>query len=340
MSDDRPRTLFHPFESGVLASPAKGERVLFLGAEPGFRLPDDFDAELHLAQGFRPHYRSLAAAGYRVKPRVEGKDYDAALVLCGRHRGRNEAMISDAVERVRPGGMIVVAGSAADGIASLRKRLEKLVGLEGSLPKYHGVAFWLRRPDEPAAMRLALSAHNEPTLVEGRFVTAPGMFSHDRVDAGSRLLAENLPDRCDGAAADFGAGWGYLSAMLAERTAELKSIDLYEAGYDALEAAKSSLAGRGGAPTFDFHWHDLAGEQVAGSYDLIVMNPPFHQGRAAEPEMGRAFIRAASGALRRGGRLFMVANRGLPYDQALKAGFSDVTEICRDGGFRVIVARR
>ena len=47
-------------------------------------------------------------------------------------------------------------------------------------------------------------------LVDGRFRTAPGMFSHDRIDAGSRLLAECLPETAKGAAADFGAGWGYL----------------------------------------------------------------------------------------------------------------------------------
>ncbi len=36
----------------------------------------------------------------------------------------------------------------------------------------------------------------------------------------------------------------------------------------------------------------------------------------------------------------MVANRGLPYEQALKAGFKDVQELRSEGGFRVISARR
>ncbi len=42
------------------------------------------------------------------------------------------------------------------------------------------------------------------------------MFSHDRIDAGSRLLAECLPETAKGVAADFGAGWGYLAAQLAD----------------------------------------------------------------------------------------------------------------------------
>ena len=51
-------------------------------------------------------------------------------------------------------------------------------------------------------------------------------------------------------------------------------------------------------------------------------------------------IKAASSALKPGGRLLMVANRGLPYDPVLKAGFKDVQELRSEGGFRVISARR
>ena len=73
-------TLFHPFESGALAAPEAG-RLLFLGAEPGFRLPDGFGAKLDLVQGFRPHFRALEAAGHKVTSRPEGMDFDDAVLL-------------------------------------------------------------------------------------------------------------------------------------------------------------------------------------------------------------------------------------------------------------------
>lgn len=330
-------TLFYPFESGALAAPEAG-RFLFLGAEPGFRLPEGFGAKLSLMQSFRPHFRALSAAGHKVAPRVEGEEYDGALVLAGRHRGRNEEWIAEALGRVVPGGLVVVAGSTDGGIASLRKRVAKLVEIEGSLPKYHGVAFWFRRPGDAAASIAALRP--EPMLVEGRFHTAPGMFSHDRIDAGSRLLAECLPETAKGTAADFGAGWGYLSAMLAERTKGLTVIDLYEADYESMAAAKKNLAGLPEPPAFGFFWLDLVGEKVEKSYDLVVMNPPFHQSRATEPGIGQAMIRAAASALKSGGQLLMVANRGLPYDQVLRTAFKDMQEQRNEGGFRVIAARR
>lgn len=333
---DSARTLFYPFETGALAAPGKGTTVLFLGAEPGFRPPAGLETQLHCVQGFRPYHRALHAAGQTVTPRPQGDGYAAALVLAGRHRGQNELWIAEALERVAPGGFIVVAGSKDDGIASLRKRIDALVPLEGSLPKYHGVAFWLRNPADKGAAA-ALSSANQPVLVDGRFRTAPGMFSHEKIDVGSKMLVENLPADIRGSVADFCAGWGYVAAEVASRSQGVSALDLYEADFEAIEAAKANVSA-GYAPRF--FWHDLVSEPVEGRYDWIVMNPPFHQGRAAEPDIGIALIKVAAKALKSGGRLAMVANRQLPYEATLAASFSTAGELTGDSRFKVLLARK
>lgn len=330
------KTLFHPFEAEALPLPRKGARILFLGAEPGFRPPHGFDATLHLVQGFRPHFRALQASGHTVTPRAEGSGFDAALVLAGRHRGQNETRIAQAIECVAPSGLIVVAGSKDDGIDSLRKRIGALAPLEGHLPKHHGVAFWLRSAGPSVAE--ALRGANPAIMVDGRFHTAPGMFSFDRIDAGSKLLAAHLPGDLKGNVADFCAGWGYLAAEIAARSRDLAGLDLFEADFEALEAARLNV--RPAAVEPRFFWFDLLTEAVERRYDTIVMNPPFHSSRAAEPEIGAGMIRAASKALKPGGKLFMVANRQLPYEQVLAAAFSSHAEITRDGAFKVLSARR
>ena len=339
MAAESLKTLFHPFEAGALSVPAEGERVLFLGAEPGFRLPEGWAAEVHAVQGFRPDFRALEGMRLAsVSPRAKGEGYAAALVLAGRHRGRNELLVAEALERTAAGGRILVAGSKDDGVASLRKRLESLVGGEGSLPKYHGLAFWFRRTQDGAAAT-ALRAANPPMLVDGRFHTAPGMFSFDRVDAGSRLLMESMPAQFEGRIADFCAGWGYLAAEIVARSGGIAALDVYEADFEALEAARRNVR-----ETSDvsprFFWHDLLAEPVEEKYDVIVMNPPFHRARAAEPEVGAGMVRAAAKALRPGGRLLMVANRQLPYERVLAAAFSRHDEIAADGMFKVFSARR
>ncbi|MFI0846383.1 class I SAM-dependent methyltransferase [Mesorhizobium sp. IMUNJ 23232] len=339
MSRETLDTLFHPFNSGALEAAGTGQRALFLGAEPDFRLPEGFAARLSLVQGFRPHFRALQRSNLEVAPQAEGDNYDAALVLCGRHRGENELRIAEAIARTRQGGLIVVAGGKDEGIASLRKRMADQVAIDGHLPKYHGTAFWFRHPADGDTAAETLRNGAKTDLVEGRFRTAPGMFSHDRIDAGSKLLANNLPDQLSGRVADFCAGWGYLASEVALRFSKVKALDLYEADFASLEAAKANLADVKSPPT-RFFWHDLAGEPVTERYDAIVMNPPFHTGRRAEPELGQTIIKTAIKALKPGGRLYLVANRQLPYEKTLAGTVSEFAEIAGDRTFKVLVARR
>lgn len=339
MNPDASKTLLYPFETGYLNLPGSGESVLFLGAGPGLRLPHGWAATIHAVQGFRPDFRALERGGIAVTPRAEGTGYDMALVLAGRHRGQNELRVAEAVERTKDGGPVVVAGSKDDGLASLRKRLAGLVEIEGALPKYHGLAFWFRQDDAAGkGVAATLRAANPSPLVESRFRTAPGMFSYDRVDAGSKLLVESLPADLSGAVADFCAGWGYVAAGVADRFPAVSVLDLYEADFEALEAARANLDGA--PPRKAFFWVDLAAEPVERRYDAVVMNPPFHTARAADPGIGAGMIRAAAAALRPGGRLLMVANRQLPYEAVLGAVFSSWSEVARDGAFKVLSARR
>jgi 16S rRNA (guanine1207-N2)-methyltransferase len=338
MSRDALKTLFHPFATGTVPVPGEGQRILFLGAEAGFTLPLGFDAKISAVQPLRSTYRQLQSQRVAVSPEIEGDGFDGALVLCGKHKGENEANIAEAIRRVNAGALIVIAGGKEDGIQPLRKRIEALGAAVEHMPKYHGVALWLVRPE--AADGFAAALQKPPVRVAGRFIAAPGMFSHDRVDAGSELLASRLPVDFTGDAADFGAGWGYLSVELATRSPGLGRLDLYEANHNALQFAKANLAENCPDAPARFFWHDLAGEPVKDKYDLVVMNPPFHEGHAAEPSLGQAMIKSAAAALRGGGRLMLVANRGLPYEPVLAKDFKDHGETCRNARFKVLWARK
>ena len=339
MTDDSFKTLFHPFETGDLPVPPKGKRVLFVGAESGLRLPEGFAADLTLVQPFRPSFRALEAMGFEISPRAEGSEYDAAFILCGRHRRRNEAWVADALARVKAGGLILLAGSRVNGIDSLRRKVAAMLPLAGSLAKYHGTAFWFPRPDNAAGVATMLMPAELPPL-DGRFRTRPGMFSPDHVDPGSRLLAANLPHDISGEVADFGAGWGYLAAELLSRPDAVSRIDLYEADFEALDAARENLAAIRNGVQMGFFWSDLLSEPVERRYDFIVMNPPFHTGRAAEPAIGQGMVLAAARALKPGGRLHLVANRQLPYEQVLAKEFRQAGETVRDARYKVLWAVR
>jgi 16S rRNA (guanine1207-N2)-methyltransferase len=68
------------------------------------------------------------------------------------------------------------------------------------------------------------------------------------------------------------------------------------------------------------------------------MNPPFHDGKRASPALGQAFIEAAAGMLRPKGRLLMVANRHLPYEESLAQRFRNVIDLGGDARFKLFCA--
>ena len=317
--------------------PAAGARVLFLGAEPGFRLPDGFDCELSLVQGFRPDFLALQREGHRVGAAAEGDGYAAALVLCNRHRGHNELAIAEALERVVP-----MAGwwwspaarrTASPAWPSAWASWSRSTGRRRNIMAWPS-GFML------AADRLAVAGElrrlNPPVLIDGRFETAPGMFSHGRIDPGSRLLAEALPADLSGKVADFCAGWGYLSAELIERCARVTSVDLYEADH-AVAGSGTPQPCRRARRNRVLLARPVA-EPVEARYDAIVMNPPFHQGRAAEPGIGSKLIAVAAKALKSRGSLYLVANKGLPYERDLAASFAEYRQMASDKAFKVFVA--
>ncbi len=54
----------------------------------------------------------------------------------------------------------------------------------------------------------------------------------------------------------------------------------------------------------------------------------------------RGEIKAAAKALKHGGRLMLVANRGLPYEPVLTENFKEIGETCRNARFKVLWAKR
>ncbi|MCO5082143.1 MAG: class I SAM-dependent methyltransferase [Rhizobiaceae bacterium] len=349
MISDRLKTLLYPLGQEILALPGDG-RVLFVGAESGLaEYAGLAGMDVTCVQGFRPTFLALAAEGWKTLPEPEGEDYDAALVLAGRHRRQNEAWIAEALRRVRPEGLVLVGGAKTDGIASLRKHIAEFLPEAGHASKHHGLVSWLRKDGSAERYIDDISQENQKAVAlagglapdrSAAFETAPGMFSHGHVDAGSALLVQCLPADLSGRAADFCAGWGYLSVALALRALDIKGIDLYEADHASLEAARRNMAALASDMPARFFWHDLVNEPVRDRYDLIVMNPPFHTGRAAEPALGEALIRVAARSLGPGGQLYMVANRQLPYEAALAQAFSCVEKLREEQGFKVFRARR
>ncbi|WP_101589642.1 class I SAM-dependent methyltransferase [Brevibacterium jeotgali] len=77
-----------------------------------------------------------------------------------------------------------------------------------------------------------------------------------------------------------------------------------------------------------------------GSFDLVTLNPPFHDGTSMTTDIAHDLIDAAADLLRPGGRLVIVYNSHLRYRSHLQHRFSDVEQWARDRRFTVVSATR
>lgn len=308
-------------ETGALNLPPTGKVAIYrptMGDDLS-SLPRD---RVVVLTGFKPDQDHFAT-GFSVTPDAP---YAAAIVCLPRSREAGRALIAQAAAEVAPGGWIAVDGQKTDGIDTALKDLRSRADVSESLSKAHGkLASFVVGAD--------LSDWRARPGMVGGFQTFPGVFSADGPDPGSRLLAASLPGKLGGKIADLGAGWGFLAAEILKHPG-VKSLDLVEAEAEALACAKVNVTD----PRARFHWADATTWRPQTLLDSVVMNPPFHTGRAADPSLGAAFIRAARRMLAPSGELWLVANRHLPYDAVLSDCFLEVREVVGDGGFRVIQA--
>ncbi len=340
-SDDALDTLFQPFADRLLAWPDAGG-ALFLRARDGVGLRQAPRPGLVCEQDFKPAADALERGGLPVvalEALPAAQRFPLVLVLPPRQREEARALFAQALARTAPGGRVVACMRNDEGARSGEDDLGRLAGKVASLSKRKCRVFWTAPLDGPADPALAASwaGLDAPRrILDGRFLSRPGVFAWDRIDPASALLAAHLPADLAGRAADLGAGYGYLSAELLARCPRVTALDLYEAQARALALARSNL--EAATVPLEFCWHDVA-VGLPRRYDLIVSNPPFHaQGREERPDIGRRFIAVAAAALDRGGRLWLVANRHLPYEQALEEHFAQVRTVAQDGGFKVVEA--
>ena len=286
--------------------------------------------EVHVIQGFRPDHDAFAAQGYVTGVAPEG-EYAAALVCLPRAKGEARALIARAAGLVPRGAPVVVDGAKTDGADSLLRECRRALAAEGSevsgvVSKAHGKAFWFPSQGAFGGWDAGPAAPH---------ATAHAAFSAGAVDRGSALLADALPARLTGRVADLGAGWGALAQRVLEREG-VEECHLIEAEWDALEAARRNAAD----PRARFHWADVAAFEPEAPFDAVVTNPPFHRGRDADPEIGRAFLRAAARLLAPRGTLWCVANRHLPYERTLADAFAETREVAGDAAYKVLAADR
>lgn len=243
--------------------------------------------------------------------------------------------IAQALRALAPDGRLTVLAPKDKGGSRLAGDLAALGAPFNETARRHHRICVAGRPADLGAVEGAI-AEGAPRYLERLGLwTQPGVFSWDRVDAGTAQLMERMP-ALTGRGADLGCGLGVLASRVLQSPA-VSALVLVDNDRRAVEAARRNVDDA----RADIRWADVrVMEQAPADLDFVVMNPPFHDGGAEDRALGQAFIRQAAEMLKKGGVLWIVANRHLPYEAVLAEHFARVTPHGEGAGFKVHEARR
>lgn len=305
---------------------------------------DGLLGELPQARGWSWHWHEHSALTARYPGRsqfgtqVPEQPFAAAVLFLPKSRELTDYLLASLAARL-PGAPLYLVGEKRAGIERAAKQLEPF-GRPRKLDSARHCQLWQVTVDNtPAAPDLETLARRYPVATQDgelQVVSLPGVFSHGRLDVGSRLLLEHIDGLPQGAVLDFGCGAGVLGAALQRRyphsQLHLLDVDAFAVASSRLTLAANGLeaqvqAGRGIADAP----HDLA---------AIVSNPPFHQGVHTDYQATEQLLRDAAHHLRPGGELRLVANSFLRYAPLIEQHLGPCRVLAERDGFRIYSARR
>ena len=168
-----------------------------------------------------------------------------------------------------------------------------------------------------------------------RFTTDAGVFSRGEMDFGTDVLLRALPDPLFGRVLDLGCGWGAIGVSVGKRYPGC-AVVMSDVNERALSLAAKN-ARENGVTAQTAQSDGL--ENVPGSFDFILTNPPIRAGK----QVIYGMFSACAGKLRENGEMYLVIRKQQGAESALKflkTCFEQVAVIEKSGGFWVIQCRR
>lgn len=171
--------------------------------------------------------------------------------------------------------------------------------------------------------------------IELTIASLPGVFSQKKLDVGTALLLDNLPEIMQGKVLDFGCGAGVISCFIGKKFSNT-DLSLLDVSALAIASAKKTLSLNGLTGNV-FASNSLS--SVNESYQHIVSNPPFHQGTQTSYQATEDFLRGIKSHLTSPkdtkSDITIVANSFLQYLPIMQQHIGKTETIAKNQGFSI-----
>jgi 16S rRNA (guanine1207-N2)-methyltransferase len=298
-----------------------------------------------LPEGTAVRYAGLDAGDGRgvsvsYEATLDPQILDETRLVCRMPRSKEGLawMLDLARARLPVGGELWLGGHVREGIRSATKPMEAAIGpVVTARTKRHGRVLLARKRAGEQAPAL-LDSHAErfdvpfgPTTL--KCVTYPETFAHGRLDEGDAApagLARARPPRQEDP-----------RSRLRRRHHRVGPGDPRQRQSDpgGRLGLGDALGRSDDARQRDRGRHGHAGRRrrrpPAAPFDLVITNPPFHEGREQDRGIARRFAAVAASRLTGTGRFIAVANRHLGYREDLALHFRKVDVAWEDERYRI-----
>jgi len=271
--------------------------------------------------------------------------FDVVVSHLPRGRAVIGAFIQGAAAVLRPGGRFYFVAHRDAGIRPAILHAEACFGKAGVIHRKKGYHVAMARKPEGLEVPLPEPGYVTRTVeVAGRqatLVSKPGLFAWDRLDEGTAALIEAMEVRPGERVLDLGCGTGLVGLVAAWRGGQVTMVD---ADVRAIEAARRTLEANG-VEGVRLLLSDIASVFLKEGprkerFDVVVTNPPFHQGVGVAYEVGCQFVVDGARLLDRRGRLYVVANKFLRYDRLMARLLPSVRTVYEDNRYHVLLGER
>lgn len=230
------------------------------------------------------------------------------------------------------GQEILIIGENRCGVRSVEKTLEPY----GEIAKIDsarrcGLYHFSLQNKPHFELKNFWKTYQHSTLKNLTIYSLPGVFSAAELDTGTELLLSTIDNKIKGKVLDLGCGAGVIGSMIKKLSpnAQITMTDIHAM---ALESARKTLSEnqlQGKVYASDVF------SDIEGKFDLIISNPPFHDGIDTAYRAVTELITQAKWHLNQGGELRIVANAFLPYPELLRQHFGDYEIFAQTGKFKV-----
>jgi 16S rRNA (guanine1207-N2)-methyltransferase len=272
--------------------------------------------------------------------------FDLVLYRISKEKAVVHHVINQAANVLKSDATLLLAGGKNEGIKTYSDKAAKYLGCGKSIEKLTK-DIWLssltnQHTDQTPLDDKSYRAFQTIGEENGRtFISKPGVFGWNKIDQGSALLLEQMPEfikrlniskeDTTSRVLDLGCGYGYLLSAMKDYSFEtLVGTDNNAA---AIQAAEATMK----ANDIDAQIIPAnCAESINQKFDVIVCNPPFHQGFSVENEMTDRFLAATRRLLTSGGAAIFVVNTFIPLEAKAKNYFKKVDLLANNKSFKVL----